>query len=64
MISANATRSTEVKQQSEAKSRQQPGGGVPKAAKRMGQDSEDRLRLQTGDEEKLAQSRWPQLQEE
>lgn len=38
----------------EEKSKQQPRGGVPKAAKRMGQDSGSRLRLQTDDEKKRA----------
>lgn len=39
----------------EEKSRKRnPGGGVPKAAKRMGQDSGSRLRLQTDDEKKRA----------
>lgn len=64
LVSVNRTRCTGVERQHGGKSRWQPGGGVPKAAERMGQDSGDRLRLQTEDGEKLGRLWWPQRQEE
>lgn len=62
--SVNTTTSTREEQQCGQKSRWQAWGGVMKAAKRIGQDSEDRLRLQTDGGEKLGRPCWLQLQGE